>query len=175
MDARTRHAVRSLWIIVTPREQSRESGHHSTPTTGTGSARTPPQSLEGTITPNGLYFEQAHESISYTDLDLHQFVIHGLVERALSCKIEALSRYPMVSRVAFTECCSHGALLYQKTPALLPLQGLHGLLSCAELTGVPLSILLDEARRRSERAMGSRGRRRRGEHEPQRSAGEGDG
>jgi sulfane dehydrogenase subunit SoxC len=114
-------------------------------TTGTGSARTPLQALEGTITPNGLHFERAHDGIPDIDPDAHQLVIHGLVKRALSFNIDTLSRYPMVSRVAFIECGGNGALLYQKTPAQLPLQGLHGLLSCAEWTGVPLSVLLDEA------------------------------
>lgn len=51
----------------------------------------------------------------------------------------------MVSRVAFVECAGNGGALYQKTPAQLPLQGLHGLVSCAEWTGVPLAVLLDEA------------------------------
>jgi sulfane dehydrogenase subunit SoxC len=36
-------------------------------------------------------------------------------------------------------------MLYQPKPAALPLQGLHGLVSCAEWTGVPLAVLLEEA------------------------------
>jgi sulfane dehydrogenase subunit SoxC len=114
-------------------------------TIGSGSARTPLQTLEGTTTPNGLHFERAHDGIPDIDPEVHQLVIHGLVKRALSFTVDALSRYPMVSRIAFIECGGNGGLLYQKTPAQLPLQGLHGLLSCAEWTGVPLSVLLDEA------------------------------
>jgi sulfane dehydrogenase subunit SoxC len=114
-------------------------------TTGTGSSRTPLHALEGTITPNGLHFERAHDGIPDIDPDQHQLIIHGLVRRPLSFSLEALSRYPMVSRVTFIECAGNGGALYQKAPAPLGLQGLHGLLSCAEWTGVPLAILLQEA------------------------------
>ena len=51
----------------------------------------------------------------------------------------------MVSRIAFIECGGNGGALYQKAPVQLGVQGLHGLVSCAEWTGVPLSILLNEA------------------------------
>src|SRR5262245_27171942 len=56
-----------------------------------------------------------------------------------------LSRYPMESRIAFIECGGNGLQLYQKGPAPLNCQALHGLVSCAEWTGVKLSTLLDEA------------------------------
>jgi sulfane dehydrogenase subunit SoxC len=114
-------------------------------TTGTGSSRTPLHLLEGTITPNGLHFERAHDGIPDIDPDQHQLVIHGLVQRTLSFSLAALARYPMVSRVAFIECGGNGGTLYQPKPAPLNLQGLHGLVSCAEWTGVPLSVLLQEA------------------------------
>ena len=54
-------------------------------------------------------------------------------------------RYPMESRVAFIECAGNSALLYQKEPAPFGVQPLHGLLSCAEWTGVRLAVLLEEA------------------------------
>jgi sulfane dehydrogenase subunit SoxC len=114
-------------------------------TTGTGSSRTPLHALEGTITPNGLHFERSHDGIPDIDSSAHQLLIHGLVRRPLSFTVEALSRYPMVSRTAFIECGGNGGALYQKAPVQLGVQGLHGLLSCAEWTGVPLAILLDEA------------------------------
>src|SRR5271166_4480445 len=70
-------------------------------TTGTGSSRTPLHALEGTITPNGLHFERSHDGIPDIDPDRHRLLIHGLVRRALIFDVEALSRYPMVSRIAF--------------------------------------------------------------------------
>lgn len=114
-------------------------------TPGTGTARTPLQSLEGTITPNSLHFERMHNGIPDIDPDRHQLVIHGLVKRPLSFTVGSLSRYPMVSRTAFIECAGNSGALYQPAAAAGSLQALSGLLSCAEWTGVPLSILLDEA------------------------------
>ena len=114
-------------------------------TTGTGSARTPLQALDGMITPNGLHFERSHDGVPDIDPDAHQLLIHGLVRRPLNFNLDALSRYPMVSRIAFLECGGNGGALYQKAPVQLGVQGLQGLLSCAEWTGVPLAVLLDEA------------------------------
>jgi sulfane dehydrogenase subunit SoxC len=112
---------------------------------GTGAARTPLHRLSGTITPNGLHFERSHSGIPDIDPDAHRLLIHGLVKRPLVFTLEMLSRYPMESRMAFIECGGNGSLLYQKDPAALNLQALQGLVSCAEWSGVKLSILLDEA------------------------------
>jgi len=114
-------------------------------TIGTGASRTPLHALEGTITPNGLHFERSHDGVPDIDPDKHQLLIHGLVRRSLSFTLEALARYPTVSRVAFIECGGNGGALYQKAPLQLGAQGLHGLVSCAEWTGVPLAVLLEEA------------------------------
>jgi sulfane dehydrogenase subunit SoxC len=112
---------------------------------GTGAARTPLHRLNGMITPNGLHFERSHSGIPDIDPDAHRLLIHGLVQRPLVFTLEALSRYPMESRIAFIECGGNGGSLYQKDPAPLNLQALHGLVSCAEWTGVKLSTLLNEA------------------------------
>ena len=112
---------------------------------GTGAARTPLHRLNGTITPNGLHFERSHSGVPDIDPDAHRLLIHGLVKRSLVFTLDALSRYPMESRVAFIECGGNGLQLYQKDPAALNVQALHGLVSCAEWTGVRLSTLLDEA------------------------------
>jgi sulfane dehydrogenase subunit SoxC len=112
---------------------------------GTGAARTPLHRLNGMITPNGLHFERSHSGIPDIDPDAHRLLIHGQVKRPLVFTLEALSRYPMESRIAFIECGGNGGLLYQKDAAPLNCQALHGLVSCAEWTGVKLSTLLDEA------------------------------
>jgi sulfane dehydrogenase subunit SoxC len=114
-------------------------------TTGTGSSRTPLHQLEGTITPNGLHFERHHDGIPDIDPDAHRLLIHGLVKRPLVFTLEALARYPMQTCIAFIECAGNSGALYQKDPAPLGAQGLHGLISCAEWTGIRLAILLDEA------------------------------
>ena len=112
---------------------------------GTGAARTPIHRLNGTITPNGLHFERSHSGIPDIDPEAHRLLIHGLVKRPLVFTLETLSRYPMESRIAFIECGGNGLQLYQKDAAPLNVQALHGLVSCAEWTGVRLSTLLDEA------------------------------
>jgi sulfane dehydrogenase subunit SoxC len=112
---------------------------------GTGSARTPLQMLNGMITPNGLHFERSHNGVPDIDPDAHRLLIHGLVKRPLVFTLDALSRYPMVSRIAFVECAGNSGGLYGAQPAAANIQAIHGLLSCAEWTGIPLSTLLDEA------------------------------
>jgi len=112
---------------------------------GTGAARTPLHRLNGMITPNGLHFERSHSGIPDIDPDAHRLLIHGLVKRPLVFTLAALARYPTESRIAFIECGGNGGQLYQKDPAQLNVQGLQGLVSCAEWTGVKLSTLLDEA------------------------------
>ena len=114
-------------------------------TTDTGASRTPLQRLNGTITPNGLHFERHHSGIPDIDPDTHRLLIHGLVKRPLIFTLEALARYPMETRIAFIECGGNTGALYQKEPAQIDLQASHGLLSCAEWTGVRLALLLEEA------------------------------
>jgi sulfane dehydrogenase subunit SoxC len=114
-------------------------------TTGTGTSRTPHHLLDGMITPNGLHFERHHSGIPDIDPQAHRLLIHGLVTRPLIFTLDTLMRYPMESRIAFVECAGNSALLYQKEPAQLGVQPIHGLLSCAEWTGVRLATLLEEA------------------------------
>ena len=50
----------------------------------------------------------------------------------------------MTSRIAFLECGGNSAGLFSPKPLQADVQALHGLVSCAEWTGVKLSTLLDE-------------------------------
>jgi sulfane dehydrogenase subunit SoxC len=108
-------------------------------------ARAPLQMLEGTITPNPLHFTILHSGIPDIDPDKHVLVIHGQVKQPLEFTLEALGRYPMVTRKHFVECGGNSAPMFSPEPIQATVQALHGLSSCAEWTGVPLSILLDEA------------------------------
>ncbi len=114
-------------------------------TQGVGTARTPLHLLDGIITPSGLHFERSHSGIPDIDPDRHRLAIHGLVKRPLVFTVEALSRYPMESRIAFIECAGNSAALNAPKPAPLGVAAIHGLLSCQEWTGVRLATLLDEA------------------------------
>jgi sulfane dehydrogenase subunit SoxC len=107
-------------------------------------ARTPHQLLNGTITPNGLHFVISHSGDPDIDPARHRLVIPGLVKQPLVYTLEALERYPMVSRMTFVECGGNSAPLFSNEPIQATAQALHGLVSCAEYTGVPLSTLLDE-------------------------------
>lgn len=114
-------------------------------TQGIGAIRTPLQLLNGTITPNGLHFDRSHSGTPDIDPDQHRLLIHGLVKQPLVFTLDALSRYPMESRIAFVECGGNSAVLNAPQPQPLNAQAIHGLVSCAEWTGVRLSTLLDEA------------------------------
>jgi sulfane dehydrogenase subunit SoxC len=110
----------------------------------TSHARTPHHLLNGTFTPNGLHFTISHAGNPDIDPDRHRLVIHGLVKRPLVFTLDALSRYPLVSRMTFVECGGNSAPMFSKEPIQANVQALHGLASCAEWTGVPLSTLLEE-------------------------------
>ena len=112
---------------------------------GSASGRTPHQFLEGMVTPNGLHFEVTHNGVPEIDPAKHVFVIHGRVQRRLKFTVEDLLRYPMVSRFHFIECAGNSGGLYGAKPTQGTIQQMHGLLSGAEWTGVPLSWLLEEA------------------------------
>jgi sulfane dehydrogenase subunit SoxC len=114
-------------------------------TRGIGTARTPLHLLDGMLTPSGLHFERSHSGIPNIDPDQHRLVIHGLVKQPLVFTLEALSRYPMTSRIAFVECAGNSGALNAPQPQPLNVPAIHGLLSCSEWTGVKLSTLLDEA------------------------------
>ncbi|MEJ1996489.1 MAG: sulfite dehydrogenase [Limibacillus sp.] len=107
---------------------------------------TPLQHLQGTITPNGLHFEVHHGGRPEIDPLRHNLMIHGLVERPLKFSLDALARYPLESKVHFLECSGNSffnAILEEPMQAGCDM--LHGLLSNAEWTGIPLNVLMDEA------------------------------
>jgi sulfane dehydrogenase subunit SoxC len=68
-----------------------------------------------------------------------------MVRQPLEFTLETLSRYPLVSRMAFVECAGNSAPMFSSEPMQVTAQAIHGLVSNAEWTGVPLSVLLDEA------------------------------
>src|SRR5216117_732685 len=107
-------------------------------------ARTPHHLLQGTATPNGLHFTISHGGNADIDPAQHRLAIHGLVKRPLVFTLDALARYPMVSRMTFVECGGNSAPLFSREPIQASVQALHGLASCAEWTGVALSTLLEE-------------------------------
>jgi sulfane dehydrogenase subunit SoxC len=113
---------------------------------------TPLQDYMGIITPAPVHFVQQHSSeFPEIDADQHRLTIHGMVDRPLSFSMEDLKRLPSVSRVHFVEChansspASHNAQNSQNPNLGLPVQYIHGMASCSEWSGVPFSVLLNEA------------------------------
>ena len=110
---------------------------------------TPLQDLKGIITPNGLVFERYHGGVPAVDPDEHRLMIHGLVSRPLLLTMDDLMRFPSVSMIRFIECPANGGMEWRGAQ-MEALQFTHGMLSCCEWTGVPLSLLLEEAGIRPE-------------------------
>ncbi len=106
-------------------------------------AFTPLQSLFGIITPSGLHFERHHQGWHDIDPTAHRFMINGLVARPKVYTMDDLMRMPSVSRMHFIECGANTAMEWGNV-AVPTVQYTHGMLSCSEFTGVPLSVLLDD-------------------------------
>jgi sulfane dehydrogenase subunit SoxC len=108
-------------------------------------ARTPHHLLSGTVTPNSLHFSINHCGVPDIDPALHKLVIHGKVRQPLEFTLESLSRYPLITRMAFVECAGNSAPMFSNEPMQVTAQAIHGLVSNSEWAGVALSTLLDEA------------------------------
>lgn len=103
---------------------------------------TPLQDSVGIITPSSLHYFATHRGSFIPDIDPkeHRLMIHGMVDRPLIFTVDDLKRLPYITRVHFIECAGNRASARNTT-----VQQTHGLTSCAEWTGVPLSLLLNEA------------------------------
>ncbi len=117
---------------------------HNAAVPGNGVSWTPLHLLEGTITPNGLHYERHHNGVPQIDPHQHRLLIHGLVAKNSVFSIDALLRYPMQSKTCFIECGGNSNAGWNKQPSRSEAGYFHGLVSCAEWTGVPLRVLLDE-------------------------------
>lgn len=105
---------------------------------------TPLQHQIGIVTPNGLFFERHHNGVARINPDEHRLAIHGLVEQPLLFTMDDLMRYPSVSRFHFMECSGNGLTDWGEAKSVTVQQS-HGLLSCAQWTGIPMSWLMAEA------------------------------
>jgi sulfane dehydrogenase subunit SoxC len=110
---------------------------------GASVAFAPLQGLFGIITPNGLHFERHHQGWQDIDPSTHRLMINGLVKNPKVYTMDDLMRLPSVSRMHFIECGANTATEWGNV-AVPTVQYTHGMLSCCEFTGVPLSVLLDD-------------------------------
>ena len=104
---------------------------------------TPLQNLHGIITPNGLVFERHHAGVPEIAPAEHRLLVHGLVERPLIFSMDDLLRFRSISKIYFLECSGNSSTEWGKS-GYHSVQRTHGLISCCEWTGVPLSTILDE-------------------------------
>ncbi len=102
----------------------------------------PLQGLFGIITPSGLHFERHHQGWWDIDPSQHRFMVNGLVKRPRVFTMDDLMRLPSVSRIHFIECGANTGPEWGNV-ALPSVQYTHGMLSCAEFTGVLLSTVLE--------------------------------
>src|SRR5207245_4838671 len=109
-----------------------------------GSSLTPLQDLCGIITPSDLHYERHHAGVPTIDPHRYKLLIQGLVERPTIFDLEALRRFPSVSRLAFLECSGNGFSAYRDLKPSLTPQLVDGLTSTSEWTGVPLAALFRE-------------------------------
>src|SRR5690349_17305232 len=112
---------------------------------GSGAALSPIETLEGIITPNPVHFIRSHSGTPDIDPKVHRLYIHGLVERPLGFSVDALLRYPRITRTYFLECSGNSSRALAPKPAQVPAGAMHGNVSCAEWTGFALRVLLEEA------------------------------
>lgn len=103
----------------------------------------PLQGLFGIITPSGLHFERHHQGWVEIDPARHRLMVMGLVSNPKVYTMDDLLRLPSVSRIHFIECGANTAMEWGNV-AVPTVQYSHGMLSCSEYTGVPLSTLLDD-------------------------------
>lgn len=102
----------------------------------------PLQDLHGFVTPNGLCFERHHGGRAEIDPADHRLIVHGLVEKPLMFTVDDLKRMPSESRFYFCECAANSGMEW-RSAQLNGVQYTHGMVHCAQYTGVSLRTLLD--------------------------------
>src|SRR2546430_3655531 len=111
---------------------------------GQGSSLAPLQHLVGIVTPADLHFERHHAGVPTIDPHRYKLLIHGMVERPQVFDLNALKRFPAVSRLHFLECSGNGSASYRGIRPDLSPQLIDGLTSTSEWSGVPLALLFRE-------------------------------
>jgi sulfane dehydrogenase subunit SoxC len=98
----------------------------------------------GIITPSALHFEVHRGGVPDIDPGKHRLLIHGLVDRPVILTLAEIRALPSSARILFLECQGNSQFEW-RAPTGRGVVHTHGLTSCCEWTGVPLSLLLREA------------------------------
>ena len=110
-----------------------------------GGSFTPLDETLGIITPSALHYEVQRGGVPDIDPRKHRLLIHGLVDRPVILTMEEIRRLPSTSRILFLECQGNSHAGVARAHGEDRPRQTHGLTSCSEWTGVPLSLLLREA------------------------------
>jgi sulfane dehydrogenase subunit SoxC len=108
------------------------------------STQTPLDATHGIITPSSLHYEVHRGGVPDIDPAKHRLMIHGLVDRPVMLTVAEIMALPSTSRILFLECQGNSQLEW-RAPTGKTVADTHGVTSCSEWTGVPLSLLLREA------------------------------
>jgi sulfane dehydrogenase subunit SoxC len=100
--------------------------------------------LNGTLTPNALFYEIHFGGIPAIDLSEHRLLVHGLVEQPMLFTMDELKRFPSVSVTHFLECAGNSFSEWTEASMSPTVQLSHGWTSSAEWTGVPLATIMRE-------------------------------
>lgn len=107
-------------------------------------AETPAEKLDEPLTPVESFFVRSHFAVPNIDIAFWRLEVGGLVEHSRNFSLAEIQTLPQKSIPVTLECAGNG----RKTLSPRP-EGLawgFGAAASAEFTGVPLKILLDEAR-----------------------------
>jgi len=108
-----------------------------------GGSLTPLEKGFGIVTPSGLHYEVHHNGCPDIEPGTHELLIHGLSKQKRIFTLQDLMRFPSVTRFHFLECAGNTWSEFKK-PSGKTVGATHGLTSCSEWTGVPLSSVLKE-------------------------------
>lgn len=100
--------------------------------------------IQGTLTPNALFYEVHYGGIPAIDPAEYRLLVHGMVERPTIFTVEDLKRFPSVTVTHFLECSGNSFAGWQEATIAPTVQVSHGLTSSAQWTGVPVSTILRE-------------------------------
>jgi len=115
-----------------------------TPSVQTSVNFTPLHELDGIITPNGLCFERHHAGVAEVEPDKYRLMINGLVDKSLVFTLDDLKRFPRRNQINFLECAANTGMEWRGVQ-LNGCQFTHGMVHNVMYTGVPLSVLFEEA------------------------------
>src|SRR5713226_2256459 len=107
-------------------------------------SETPLESVRSWVTPNRLFFVRNHFAVPTVDQANWRLGVEGCVRRSTVWTWEELTSLPERTVFATVECAGNGRSFLQ--PQVHGVQWGAGAIGHAEWTGVPLRLLLEQAR-----------------------------